>query len=296
MEITKNQYLEDVSGAERPLLGNSVITSHLLKLGYPQKSIDSMFRCGDSTGFSFLKHCACSSSIIKAVHHCSLRTCLSCSKIRKRRISSKYLSFLQSLRQDRKDFLYFLTISPKNYNSIEEGLDHIKKSFNKFLRHNYIKERVHGGLYVIEAKGGGHDWNVHLHAIVYGRWIDNKVRKEKDSKLVRLFKQSSKREVNIHVIKQGSSRFTLNYMLKYISANKDDFTSSFDLAKYIVVTRKRRLVSTFGGFYNIKVQQEIYTCVHCGHDVEYILDFEVVSRFLEFNDLETPPPILDDFF
>ena len=35
-------------------------------------------------------------------------------------------------------------------------------------------------------------------------------------------------------------------MLKYISANKDDFQNELQAAQYIVATRKRRLINKFG--------------------------------------------------
>jgi hypothetical protein len=251
-----------------------------------------MLRCGIKTGFKCIKSCGCGNEIISFKHHCSLRTCPECSKIRKRRIRNKYLPYLKRLHQDRTNFLYFLTISPKNYENLQDGIEHLKKSFAKFLRHDYIKKRIKAGLYVIETKGTEGNWNVHLHAIVYGRFIDNKIRKNKNSKLVDLFRQSSNREVNIHVQRQGSSEFTLNYMCKYISANKDDFVSELDLAKYIVFTRKRRLISTFGEFYKVKFKiNKKFICKKCGQEIEYLVDFQVVSMLEEIkNNLARPPP------
>ncbi len=275
------------------LLGNSVITSHLQELSYPEKSLKSMLRCGVKSGFDVLVHCGCGSRIIGLSHHCSLRTCPDCSKIRKRRISRKYFPFLQGLNQNRKYFLYFLTISPKNYENISEGLNHIKKSLSKFLRHKYIQDRINAGLYVIETKGEDGNWNIHIHAIIYGRWIDNKIRKEKDSKIVRLFKQSSKREVNIHITKQNSVRFTLNYMLKYISANKNDFKTPLDFAKYMMATRKKRLIHTFGDFYKFKIKKTKYICNKCNQEIEYIVDLEVISFILETR--YKPPPGLNSW-
>jgi hypothetical protein len=276
-------------GEADPLFSNRVITLHLQELGYPQKSIDSMNKCGISTGFRVLRACGCKNQILPVKHHCCLRTCPDCAKKRKRRIIRQYRPFLGSLAQDRKYFIYFLTISPKNYTNLSEGLKHIKKSFAKFLRHDYIKERVKAGLYVIEAKGTEGDWNIHIHAIIYGRWIDNKVRTEKDSKLVRLFIQSSGREVNIHIQKQSSSLFSLNYMCKYISANKNDFQTEKDMAVYINCTRKHRLISSFGLFYKCKVPVQPYVCPHCKGIIHFCADQEVIS-IIERSLIEKAPP------
>ena len=275
------------------LLGNSAITSHLQELGYPEKSLKSLERCGINSGFKIIAHCGCETKIISLNYHCNLRTCKDCSKIRKRRIRNKYLPFLERLHQNRKEFLYFLTISPKNYNNLKEGLKHIKKSFSKFLRHKYLEERIKAGLYVVETKGTEGNWNIHIHAIIYGRYIDNKVRSDKNSKIVSLFRQSSGREVNIHVQKQSSTKFTLNYMCKYISANKDDFKTDLDMAKYIFFTRKMRLINTFGKeFYNIKIKKTCQICNKCHQPIEYIIDFEVVSYLEEAMNKPKPPPDL----
>ena len=273
-----------VSSLEDPLV------SSLLDLGYSKPSIYSMIKCGTMSGFSVVKSCDCGKEVIPLTYHCSLRTCSNCSKIRKRRISRKYLPFLQKVHQDRKNFLYFLTISPRNYENLEEGMDHIKKSFSKFIRHKYIQERIKGGLYVIEAKGKEGNWNVHIHAIIYGRFIDNKVRKEKDSKIVRFFNQSSDREVNIHITKQNSVRFTLNYMLKYISSNKNDFETVLDMAKYMVAIKGKRLIQTFGCFHKIKFEKQICICNKCHQRIEYIIDQEIISIIQKVQSESRSPP------
>lgn len=275
--------------SEGALLGNNAITSHLTKLNYPEKSIRSMINCGESSGFRVMASCNCGNRIIPMKHNCNLRTCPRCAKIRKRKISRKYISLLEGLNQNRKYFLYFLTISPKNYPNLKQGLDHIKKSFSKFLRHKYLQDRILSGLYVIETKGTEGDWNIHLHAIIYGRWIDNKVRREKDSRIVRLFMQSSNREVNIHITKQSSVRFTLNYMLKYISSNKDDFETDLDMAKYIVAIRKRRLISTFGAFYKCKLKMGKAECFNCHERIIFTIDYEII---LEVEEAQKRPPDL----
>lgn len=43
---------------ETNLLIVEAITSHLNKLGHPQKATDSMLRCGNSTGFEYVSLCS----------------------------------------------------------------------------------------------------------------------------------------------------------------------------------------------------------------------------------------------
>lgn len=307
--------------AEGSLFSTRVISSHLKLLGYPQRSIDSMLKCGSYTGDIIFGNCNCKVDVIPLKHKCSLRTCSSCSKKRKRKFSKKYLPFLKNLAQDKKYFIYFLTISPQNYSTMEEGFSHLRKSFSKFLRHKYIKDRLKGGFYVIETKGKEGNYNIHLHILCYGRFLDNRIRGKcldcgqnlikynyngknyfcasrtcnsskvifyQDSKLVSLFKQSSKRPCNVHISRQGSPQYSLNYMLKYISSNKDDFSSSLDIAKYIFLTRKRKLVNSFGCFFGVKFQKPVYFCQSCNSKIYFVFDISFVNCYL--NSSSKPPP------
>lgn len=313
-----------VQKARSVLLSNNAITLHLEKLGYPEKSLESMKKCGETSKGFIIKSCGCGNKIIQLAHRCNLRTCPYCSKTRKRRIRRKYLDFLSNLAQDRTNFLYFLTISPKNYKDLDYGMKHIRESFQKFLRLKYIKERIKAGLYVIEAKKSGDSWNIHIHAIVYGRFLDNRIRgkcsdcgqnlikfdyvnkkfycasrrcsslnvtHKKDSQIVYLWKKSSDRDVNFHITRQSSSSFTLNYMLKYISANKDDFDTPEDIAVYIKSTYKRRLINTFGMFYRLKLKKPIYVCPKCNQIVHFFMDFTVMMELLKVQDSVKPPDI-----
>jgi len=301
---------------ESPLFSKRVISSHLQSLGYPEKSLINMLKCGEDSYEHIIAECDCGGFLLDLKHKCSLRTCPSCSKKRKRRIRRKYLPFLQSQKITPTNFLYFLTISPKNYPSLREGLEHIRKSFSRFLRLQYIKERVDAGLYVIESKQSSDgSWNIHIHAIIYGRWLDNRIRgfcldcnrpaimkydySEKkyycanakckstnvivneNSKLVELWRASSGREVNMNIQKQSSVSYTLNYMLKYISANKDDFATPEAMADYIFITRKRKLINTFGKFFKYKPPEDHpKICPNCNKEIHYYYDYEVKKILL----------------
>lgn len=216
-----------------PLFSYSAISSHLQHLGYPEQSIKSIERCGTIT-HQIAKFCPnCKPELINIEHHCNLRTCPTCSLIRKRRLYRQYLPFLKHYKCNQKDFLYFLTISPQNFSNIEEGQEIVKKSFSKFIRAQYVKERIKAGIYVLETKESEDgSFNIHLHCIVYGRWLDNVIRghcfkckqnrikfdrfskkyycanrkcnsldvkHNQDSKIVTIFKKCSGLEVNIDI-------------------------------------------------------------------------------------------------
>ena len=315
--------------AEGALFSNNVISEHLSlseclrRLGYPEKAIRSSERCGEHTGMIMYGSCDCGGWEHDLTYRCCLRTCEVCAKSRQRRIRRKYLPFLEALKKERGRLeLTFLTVSPKNYDNYPTGLRSIKRNFKKFLRSKYVRERINGGFYVIEGKNPNKDWNVHTHAILYGRRLDNRIRGQcsdcsqnlikfnyttktyycanskcnslnvkhrKDSTLVELYKKISGEEVNIHITKQNSSAFTLNYMLKYIGANKDDFASVEDLAIFIATNRKQKLINSFGSFFNHKFVKQPTLCWRCESEIVFIYDREMSDIFYEARRAEPPP-------
>lgn len=301
------------------------LVKELVKLNYSINSINSMLKCGTEAGM-ILRSCSpgCSKNkVLNLTHHCSLRTCPECSKIRKRRLFNQYYHYLKSLKIDSTNNFYFLNIAPKNYDTLEEGMMHIRKSFSKFLRHKYIKERIKGGIWIIETKnvspdGSSKGWHVHLHVIFYGRRLDNYIRGEcldcgkkgimkydyntkkfscmykkclsknvviiQDSKIVRIWKKCSDRDGHIYIPSNYGNRYsttrTLNYVLKYVSANKDDFLDIKSLAVYICSIRKRKLINTFGEFFKNppKKHKPSCFCSECGEKINYLFNIELIGE------------------
>ena len=312
------------SGTEGALLGNTAISEHLISIGHPQTSIDSMLKCGEPTGFMLYRQCDHHQGLFEASWRCNLRTCPVCARKRKGKLRERYLPILKSFPFIRgRDEFYFLTISPENYGNFEEGLRHIKATFRKFVRNEYFRDRVKGYLYVIETRNDKNNgWNIHIHAIFYGKMLDNRiygtcnvcgqhllkydrvsrafkcankkcnsfnVSDIKDSKLVSMWRKcSGGQKVNIMVNNKvelkrssGSCRlpmsknptFALNYMLKYISSNKDEFKDAESVAEYIHYTRKQKLVNVGGCFFKffkgkVKVKSH-YCCPICQSEIKF---------------------------
>ncbi|MDD5178506.1 MAG: protein rep [Candidatus Nanoarchaeia archaeon] len=311
------------------------LSEELFILGYPTKSINSMLKCGQKTEYKYLRECNCKIEARYMTYRCNLRTCPVCSNTRKRKLRQKFIPFLNSLDVDRNNNqLYFLTISPKNYENFKWGLEHLQRSFIKFLKSKYIKDRIKGALYVLEAKNMGKGWNIHIHAIIYGRRLDNRLRGKclncgqnllkfdynskdyycanhkcnsknviikKDSNLVSLFKKISGREVNINVQSQHTREFTLNYMLKYISANKDEFASLNILARYIYNTRKRKLINSIGIFNDKDLREKyllkkpVYHCPDCNSIIKYTFDSSFSNLISKLESGPRHPPNLKNF-
>lgn len=312
----------------------NAISEHLIKLGYPETSLRSLNRCGVKTGMKMIRHCKdCGDNfLIDLEHRCNLRTCHVCSEIRKKRILNKYLPYFSQFKTTRGSpkSLYFLSIAPENYKSPKEGQEHIKKSWKKFLRTKYIKERVEGGLWVIESKDKNpkeecKGWHTHIHALFYGRRLDNcirgkcsdcgqnyikfnkfddkyycanrkcrstKVHINQDSKLVRFFQSCSNRKVHIDIKEMiWGAKGALNYVLKYVSANKDSFSSPKAIAEYIFSTRKQKLLNLFGTFSKIRPKKQIIHCWRCGGEVEFIFDPQLnLTGVTQIYGPSTPPP------
>jgi hypothetical protein len=334
MEQTLNeQVVQSSQRAEGSLFTFSAISEHLRVLGYPETSLMSMQRCGNPSGQAMIRHCPTCGDycLLNMTHHCNLRTCEECSKIRQRKLKRKLFPMFQDKATTRGSFksLYFLTISPKNYIDLKDGLRSIKASWKRFYRSKYVRDRVDGGVWVIESKSKNKDgfskgWNIHIHALFYGRRLDNVIRglcnhckqnfikcdkitkkyycanskckshKEgfsqdlthnQNSKIVSLWEQVNNENVHIDIQELKSSEGGLNYILKYISANKNEFASSQDFAKYIFHTRKQKLINTFGQkglFFQFKFPEPIFICGKCGSDkLEFIFDPQVVNAILD---------------
>jgi hypothetical protein len=309
---------------------SDLLTNELIKLGYPERSIDNMRNCGTNTGFIILKDCGCGTSSFNARYSCNLRTCIPCAKKRQKRIRNQYYPYMRDLHSDRnRDQLYFLTLNIPNFDNFAEGLTTLRKSFNKFIRTKYIKERIKGGMYVIESKHSERGWNIHIHCVFYGRRLDNRVRGKcscgqtlmkfdrgdkrfycankncnsklvtniKDSKISQIFEKASGFRPMVDISRAGSGLSTLNYMLKYISSNKEDFSSVKAMAEYISGSRKKKLINTFGMFFKDKIKPQKCMCFMCSQEIIYSLDFEISELLSTNNALGPPRPVgLGAFF
>lgn len=331
MSSQTQTYSERPDKAEGLLLTNTAITSHLKEIDYPG-SIDSILRCGKSTGYEYIWSCGCETKILDAKYACNLRTCPNCAQKRKRRLKKAYLPQLKKYSNNprARESLKLLTISPLNYQGLREGLEDLKRSLSKFFRRKYCKDRIKGGIYVRETRnvnryGEQKGWNIHIHIIAYCGYLDNRIRgccnkckqnlikkdrdkghfycgnskcgsldvevKNKDSRLVREFLAASGRACHIDIKQISTHDHLLSYMLKYVSANKDDFASIEDMALYIKESYKKRLITTFGIFYKIKLEKIPSTCYKCKCKVEIIRDYEVIQVLREAQN--RPPPIYD---
>ena len=308
--------------AKRPLFNVLEISSHLREHGYPEKALNVIEKCGEPANNFIMASCGCGTFPIELNHSCNKPFCPNCSKKRKRRIRRRLLPFLNYHKNGSMYQWRFLTISPENYSNdfvytkkfpkrktkkgivdkgiitfsgYEAGKYHLRDSFNKFIRRKYIKEgdRIYGGFSVIEVTNKEKGWHLHIHSIVYSRYLDNTYRgccehcgqnylkwsREEErfycanrkclkpyggiirtSRLQIEFEASSGRkcqQIDISPVRSQSS--LLNYVLKYISVVKDSFTNIDDFTFYLSKSYGDRQINAFGKFYDFKFQIKQYS-------------------------------------
>ena len=236
------------------------------------------------------------------------------------------MPFFNQYKVTRGEFFQFLTISPKNYNSLEEGMKDIRKSLSKFLRRKYVKKRIKAGFYVLETKQSEKGWNIHIHAILYGSWLDYRIRgkcldcgqnllrfnkidkkfycanhncnsaniiRRDDTILGREWAESAGSSAHIYGERVRATHGAISYLTKYIAVNKDNFLSYESAAEYIKQTRKRKLINSFGLFFDDirkgKMPKPVFYCKQCGEAIRYFFDIEVSEIF--WKKIHRPPDL-----
>ena len=313
--------------AKRPSFNLLEISSHLRKLGYPEKALHLIEKCGSESDNYIMATCGCGTRPINLKNACNKSFCPNCSEKRKKRLRRRLLPFLKYYKNTSTYKWRFLTISPENYSDYKEGKIHLRKSWNKFIRRDYITERIYGGFYVMEVTNKGKGWNLHIHSIIYSKYLDNTYRghcnhcgqnylrwnKDKEkfycanrkcmklyegvirlSRIQQEFEASSARSCMIDVSQARSHSSIINYLLKYISTKKDSFTKIEDFAFHIANSINDRQINAFGKFYDFKkimasfsFMSSRYKCPVCKEVVKFSFDF-IVNLILR-GEYDPPP-------
>jgi len=103
---------------------------------------------------------------------CGLRICPECAKRRGKRLFKRYLRIFSTLLEKLKCRLGFLTLTIRNCNDLKEGLQKLKEAWKRFKRRSYFRNRVYGGIFVIEVKiGRDGKYNLHAHVLILHDWF-----------------------------------------------------------------------------------------------------------------------------
>lgn len=321
---------------EIPFLSSSELeiplVKSLLKRNFPIKSIRSMLKCGVETGHYIVKECGCGVSLIPLTYHCNSSSCPKCAKYRRSRAYRRFLPFFERYPKTKDKFYQMITLSPINFPILEQGLKKIRKDWRNFIRRDYISERIDAGFYVIEIKqvwkgkeiydnkgnflyiADKDSWNIHLHAILYGKYIDysargkclecgqnslkyNKLTKQYHCKKCRssgviLYSKNKVQEewvassgapVHIYGERVRSPKGAMYYLTKYLTAYKSEFFDEDSFAEYIVCTHKQKLIQYFGfkkGKVEILKNKAPCCCSKCKETMYFMFDLEITKLLL----------------
>lgn len=190
---------------------------------------------------------------------CGRRSCPVCRKGLYFRLLREYLERARSMRDPK-----LLTLTTVAREELASGIVRtLRQCFQRLLHRKYFRDRIRGGLYVIELKCTGRGWNVHIHALIDALYLDQAAistawRKiTGDSYVVDIRRASSPR---------GGLKYILKYLFKAPSLNGQEDT-------YDEVLKGARLVQAFGAFYRAKVDKPLLVCPRCRQS-GWISEFE----------------------
>ena len=168
-----------------------------------------------------------------------------------------------------------LTLTMKNKPDLKrEYIKAIRGQFTRLLHRKYYKDRIIGGLYVLELVNKGNGWHIHLHAL-----IDTKAGFDGfllQRKLSEDWLSITKESMIVDIRKTYNPRASLKYILKYLT-KPPQINGEVDL--YNEVLKKTRLIQTFGDLYGSKPDKPKMKCPKCGCDW-WIVEYEIICMEL----------------
>lgn len=215
---------------------------------------------------------------------CGDRWCPVCGHIKQRRARKRLEWLVRVIRAPVGMSLKFITLTERNQKGMIPDLKGICDSFRRLRQRVWWKNRVYGGVYVIEITGSKHDWHVHLHIIAHAKYLPHKKLSEVWSKV------SSGRIVWIQRVRATD---VVAYVSKYLTK------ASVDEGERCYVSgalRSQRLFGCFGGWHkvNARAPREKPVCPQCGGQQWTALDrptlVEVPPDLIRATSRPPPPP------
>ena len=178
---------------------------------------------------------------------CRDRFCLPCSIDRSRCLATNVLKTLG------KRPARFVTLTLRQTDAhLRDVLDKLYDNFRKLRARTFWKTRVKGGCAFIEVKysAANDAWNVHLHAIVHGRFIPKRDLSREWRKLT-----GDSYIVDVRFVEDEAR--TGQYVTKYVSKPfNDTFLNRSELLDTVVTAMVgRRLCLTFGDWRGISLTE-----------------------------------------
>jgi hypothetical protein len=136
--------------------------------------------------------------------------------------------------------------------SLGARIDRLLKAFCDLRRRAFWKERVNGGLFVVETTRGakGKHWHVHLHVLVDGDYMAQSALKAEWAAVA-----DGSQIVDIRAA--HSREKAVNYVCKYVS--KGSSVTEWDeetICEFAEGVHRRRLMGTFGKWHKVDVNED----------------------------------------
>lgn len=206
--------------------------------------------------------CAGCGHEIDAPVSCGNRFCPVCSHGPRIRARNRMLKIVQAARENSPEPLRFVTLTIKNCPDPKQGFSVLIDGFRRLRSRPFWKNRVRGGLYVIEATGRAGEWHVHLHALIQGVFIPQ-------GQLSAVWKAVTGSQV-VWISSVSDSTRAVQYITQYLT--KTDVAGS-DRDELAMSLAGCRMFSPFGCWHSIRIPkiEHAHICPCCGHS-EWIHD------------------------
>jgi hypothetical protein len=150
----------------------------------------------------------------------------------------------------------------------------MRGNFKKLMHRKFYREKVRGGLYVIEAVNKGKGWHVHLHVVIDARFLPQR-------KVSRDWKDLTGSSI-VWITKTRERDAALRELLKYVMKRP---TVSGREGEYNEALKGTRLVQPFGSIYDSLVLVVVpLKCERCGGQQWIMWEFELGPQFRRFRD------------
>jgi len=267
---------------------------------------------GYETAFSSLETCSETSFWVaccdcghrwEVERTCDLRICPRCESSRKSRVIRKYKE--EVLDKMNPGHIRFITLTKENVQNLHRSdIRELRNDFNKLRRKQLFPDKegsksvfgskMWGGIYAIEINHTSNGWNLHMHILYEGYYIDQE-------NLSRAWEEITGSPV-VDIRKSMNSEKNVLDLCKYVakkpfvSKNSENISPKKNaslLFEYFEATYKTNLIQVFGKFHhnhantpNITIRLPSVVCPKCGSQ-DIVNEFQVPEIVPDSDD---PPP------
>lgn len=288
---------------------NTDLNNELSRFGL-SREIYLIDNCGKTTREAVcLEGCEESKGLTYAVRCNMYRLCPVCSDVYRAKLRANLLSSLMKAplaRAYNHRGLRHIVLGFKVYSTLREalefGFDSVHVAMSKFVRLNYVKKRIFGGIYSIEFKvRADGSCYVHVHLLVDSNYLSLRDYRGKSVVDGRRLSSFSKAWFTAtdgvayvpRIVRVYSAKEALDYVLKYVT--KQPLFNIYQKVLFYRVLFRRRVFGRIGSFFDDHYNPLPLVCPFCNSFMILgrILDSCVPNpRALDVRLLPIPPPLL----